>query len=90
MELCYALQARGDRVEGGLFDLNGWGNVTPADLELVAIFKGEEDMTEAELIDHIADINKAEHVWQYTLPDGTVANRSAEIMSIENRDNFHK
>ena len=69
-----------------MYALQGWGNYHMAHQGLIAMFGATPGMTEAELIDFIADNRKRANTYEELQEDGTIIIRSSKTMQQDKRD----
>ena len=72
--------ARISRNPNDMYALQGWDNYHVAHEGLIAMFGATLGMTEAELIDFIADNRRRANTYEETQEDGTIVIRSSKTM----------
>ena len=80
--------ARKYRVPGDMFSLLGWDNYHIAHPALIAMFGATPGMTEAELIDFVAEKRQRANTYEEAQPDGNIVFRSTKTIIRLKRDEF--
>ena len=75
--------ARADRDPNDMYSLKGWDNYHVARPDLITMFGGTPGVTEAELIDFVAQNRKRANTYDERLPDGAVIIRSSKTLKKE-------
>ena len=69
-----------------MFSLLGWGNYHIAHPALIAMFGATPGMTEAELIDFVAEKRQRANTYEGVQPDGNIVIRSTKTIKRLKRD----
>ena len=69
-----------------MYSLKGWSDYHVAHPDVITRFGATPGMTEAELIDFVAQNRKRANTFEERLPDGTVIIRSSKTLKKERRD----
>ena len=69
-----------------MYSLKGWSDYHVAHPDVITMFGATPGMTEAELIDFVAQNRKRANTFEERLPDGAVIIRSSETLKKERRD----
>ena len=70
--------ARADRDPSDMYSLKGWSDYHVAHPDVITMFGATPGMTEAELIDFVAQNRKRANTFEERLPDGAVVVRSSK------------